>query len=470
MFIKSIKIENYKVFHEQFELKAEHIAIPDGTSPGSGLTVLVGENGIGKTSILEAISLPLMSYKAESLTIGDFGNIQNSVEVTLNADKPFSVKKAMSGVFDSIGFKFVAKLRSQNSLRYLVDTVVTDSYFVPNTNVTIQANSPDLRVAVANPFAGPRFSENDYLFIDKNRVKALETGTYSTTKFDRVLEDLNFQYLKINDNEPLELNNIVEEAISHVAIDSALAPVFEEFKDITGYEVKINFIDNALPYKKAFLGYSDLEHEQIPVEKMGSGYQMFLALLCQERLSLQSGKKLIVLIDEVELHLHPKLQKKLVDILLNLSATAQVIITSHSPELLKDLQVNSKRKINVILREENSIIVNPIDKFLLPLPTISETNYVAFNLASMEYFIELYNQIGETNGVSSIAAIDRLLRDGSTALIDWDRDDGPTQQLTKYSCIRNKFHHPSNSLNDSKFSFDYEAVSEAIVFLRSKLV
>lgn len=203
---------------------------------------------------------------------------------------------------------------------------------------------------------------------------------------------------------------------------------------------------------------------------MGSGYQMLLALICQQYLSLQSGRKLIVLIDEVELHLHPKLQKQLVNLLLELSKTAQIILTSHSPELLKDLQKNQSRKINAVVREGDLITINPLDKFVLPVPTISETNYVAFNLASMEYFIELYNQVGEANGVSSVAAIDNLLRDSSTQLVDWERDDGTTQQLTQYSCIRNKFHHPSNRLNDSKFLFDYEAVTAAITFLRAKLV
>jgi|ADGO01.1.fsa_nt_gi Predicted ATP-dependent endonuclease of the OLD family len=469
MFIKSVKISNYRIFQNAFELTSEHIGVPDGSTPGSGLTVLVGENGVGKTSILEAIALPLISYRADGLAVGDFNSIQNNVEVAITAETAFSVKRTIRGNFNAVGFKFVGKLRSQSSVRYLVDTVVTDSFFIPADDESIAEGSPDLRTAVDNPFAGSRFGENDYIFIDKNRIKVLESGTYSTTRFDRVLEDLNFQYLQVN-NPPLGINAAVEELISHEAIDSALSSAFEAFKELTGYKVKINLIHDILPYKRAFLCYTDMDSSQIPVEKMGSGYQMLLALICQQYLSLQSGRKLIVLIDEVELHLHPKLQKQLVNLLLELSKTAQIILTSHSPELLKDLQKNQSRKINAVVREGDLITINPLDKFVLPVPTISETNYVAFNLASMEYFIELYNQVGEANGVSSVAAIDNLLRDSSTQLVDWERDDGTTQQLTQYSCIRNKFHHPSNRLNDSKFLFDYEAVTAAITFLRAKLV
>lgn len=467
MFIRSIEIENYRIF-QNFRLTSEHIGVPDGSSLGSGLTVLVGENGVGKTSLLEAMALPLMSYKADGLTLNDFHGIQNNIEVALTANEQFVVKKTIRGNFNATGFKFTAKLRSQNSLRYLVDTVVTDTAYIPASDENITAGSPDLRVAVENPFAGPRFSDNDYLFIDKNRTKILESGSYSTTRFDRVLEDLNFQYLQIH-NPPLEINGTIEDLIQHDAIDSRLSLAFEDFRTMTGYDVKIAMINDALPYKKAFLTYRDMGNGQIPIEKMGSGYQMLLALICQQYLSTQSGRKLIILIDEIELHLHPKIQKQLVDLLLELSATAQIILTSHSPELLKDLQKNRNCKINAIVRQGDVVEVNPLSRFVLPVPTISETNYVAFNLASMEYFIELYNQIGESNGVSSIAAIDRLLQDGSTPLVDWDRDDGSTQQITKYSCIRNKFHHPSNHLNDSKFAFDYDAVAEAIEFLRTKL-
>lgn len=474
MFISNVTIKNFRLFKSEFELDDENLAIPDGTHKGSGLTVLVGENGVGKSSVLDAISFPLISYKAESIQLSDFTDIHHPIEVNLESDSDFTVKKSMSGEFEAKGFKFIAKVREQNSSRYAVGTTVSDAYFVPADSASVRDGSPDLRVAVENPFAGPRFNENDYIFIDKNRIKTLETGTYSRTRFDRLLDNLNFLYLRANSSEPLGLHDAIESLVNPEGAEEPinnefLDQAFAEFSRITGYDVSLNFIEDAQPYKKAFLGFTDLEHRQIPIDKIGSGYQMFLALICQQKLSLQSGRKLIILIDEVELHLHPKLQKNLVDLLLDLSKTAQIIITSHSPELLKDMQKNKYHKINAIVRDEEEIKVNPLEKFVLPLPTVSETNYVAFNLASMEYFIELYNQFGEMNEVSSVAEIDPLLGIPKSELIEWVRDDGSTQTLSVYSCIRNKFHHPTNRLNDAKFSMDYDSVAEAIDFLRSKI-
>lgn len=470
MFIKSATIKNYRLFQNVFRLTEDQLGIPDGRTAGSGLTVFVGENGLGKTSILDALALPLISYKAEALQLNDFCNIKHNVEVSLQANADFTVKRAMSGNFKAQGFHFTAKVRQQNSTRYLVGTAVSDTVFIPAQGVTISSNDPSLRVSVENPFAGPRFNENDYLYIDKNRTKTLESGTFSPTRFDRVLDNLNFQYLKHNSNEPQALNDAVKSLIDTTEISNELLEeAFTEFQQLTGYEVRLNLVDDTEPYKRAFLGYKHINNNQIPIDKVGSGYLMFLALICQQKLSQQSGKKLIVLIDEIELHLHPKLQKNLVDILLEFSKTAQIIITSHSPELLKDLQKSTHHKTNALVNEGTGVTINPIDEFVLPSPTISETNYVAFGLVSMEYFIELYNQLGEQNGVTSVADIDRLLRDSSTPLIDWERDNGSIQQLTVYSCIRNKFHHPGNTLNDAKFVMDYDAIADAVLQLRQKI-
>lgn len=470
MFIRQATIKNYRIFKDSFQLTDQHLGIPDGKTPGSGLTVFVGENGVGKTSILDALALPLISYKADSLELNDFCSIKKDISITLLADKHFNVKRTIKGDFEAQGFQYIAKIRSQNSSRYLVGTTVSDAQFIPAQGVSIAANSPDLRIAVENPFAGPRYSENDYLYIDKNRTKTLESGTFSSTRFDRVLQNLNFQYLKLNDNVPLDLDDAVRALIDTSQVSNQLLEeAFDEFKSLTDYEVRLSLVNDIEPFTKAFIGYKHIDNEQIPIDKIGSGYLMFLALVCQQKLSQQSGKKLIVFIDEIELHLHPKLQKELVRILLEYSKTAQIIISSHSPELLKDLQISQSHKINSLIRDSNKVTINPIDEFVLPTATISETNYVAFGLASMEYFIELYNQVGEFNGVSSVAQIDLLLRDSTTVLVDWDRDDGTTQQLTTYSCIRNKFHHPSNRLNDAKFTRDYSAVDDAIKFLRNKI-
>jgi len=54
MYIKSLNINNFRCFQEDSEPITFNV--PDGDNTGSGLNILVGENGTGKTTILEAIS------------------------------------------------------------------------------------------------------------------------------------------------------------------------------------------------------------------------------------------------------------------------------------------------------------------------------------------------------------------------------------------------------------------------------
>jgi len=86
---------------------------------------------------------------------------------------------------------------------------------------------------------------------------------------------------------------------------------------------------------------------------------MIFALLYSFYLAQQSGKQLIVLIDEPELHLHPTLQEKFVKFLLESSKNAQIILASHSPLLVKQLAFNDKVKISVI---QNGQEVSEIEK------------------------------------------------------------------------------------------------------------
>ena len=59
MFASAIEISNYRLHGPGEPFRIDDFNVPDGV-PGSGMNVIVGENGCGKTSLLEAIALPLL--------------------------------------------------------------------------------------------------------------------------------------------------------------------------------------------------------------------------------------------------------------------------------------------------------------------------------------------------------------------------------------------------------------------------
>src|SRR3989338_4552768 len=111
IFIKKLTIQNYKCF----ENEPITLSVPNG-SRGSGLNILIGENGNGKTSILEAINyLTLNSFSAENkLNINDFFDFKKDILIQGETDDfgcGSSIDFYKDWSFKSNGVCFKAKSR-----------------------------------------------------------------------------------------------------------------------------------------------------------------------------------------------------------------------------------------------------------------------------------------------------------------------------------------------------------------------
>ena len=115
MFISKVQIKNYRLFKKEDNFNIKNFNIPDNQNLGSGLTVIVGENGCGKTSVLEAIALTLLEYKTDSFNINDMNDPNNETEITIDANNSFKVKGIFPNTeFEAKGFKFIGKTRERN--------------------------------------------------------------------------------------------------------------------------------------------------------------------------------------------------------------------------------------------------------------------------------------------------------------------------------------------------------------------
>ena len=391
MFIKKIEIKNFRIFSNNKSFEIDNINATSGVR-GSGLTVFVGENGCGKTTILDAIALPILEYKADSFSIKDLNDVQEKSEVKIFSQEKFSVDGTMpKGNFDAKGFSFEARTRSQGNKSYLSSSIVSDQKFISCDPNKPKENSPDLRVAVNNPFKGKRFSENDIIFLDKNRLFQTKTGNFNGTRFDRLMSDLNHQYLKSLEVDITNLNQeFFDKKIKEKKVENGfLVDAIQKFKEFSGVGVRLDFLDNCEPFKNAFFSVKKDNNQQLLLSGLGSGYEMIFSIIYSFFLSKQSGKQLIILIDEPELHMHPNLQERFIELLLEFSKDAQIIITSHSPLLVKQLSFNDLVKVLIVKKEGISLL----EERVLPFVSANETNYLAFGLPTEEYHNELYNEI-----------------------------------------------------------------------------
>ena len=131
----------------------------------------------------------------------------------------------------------------------------------------------------------------------------------------------------------------------------------------------------------------------------------------------------VVLIDEPEISLHPTWQLKIYDYYRNLftetdtTQTSQIFFATHSQYVLRSALKNRARTLIVLLQHTGTNIeVKRITApLVLPTVTSAELNYIAFDIVSNDYHIELYgylqNKIALSYGIPecSVKACDMYI-------------------------------------------------------------
>lgn len=467
MFIKKIQVKNFRLFPSGKYVEIENFNIPNNTKEGSGLTILVGENGCGKSTILDALALPYISYKADAFNINDINNLKEKVEINIFLDEIFTYKATVPKTeYKGKGFSFSGGIRTKSSNSYLSSIIVTDQKYIKADGETKpQDNSPDLRLSVNNPWSGTRFNELDYLILDRNRIFQTRKGTYNDTRFDRIMDDLNYRYL-LKDDSPIDCNEKLKDVknIGNKGVISELSEALEKFNDISGNKVRLKLIDNLKPFSNAFFAVDKENNQTIPINQLGSGYEMIFSLIYSYYLSKKSNKKLVILIDEPELHLHPKLQSEFINLLLEFSIDSQIILSTHSPLFIKQAMINSNVEIKVIANEKNQMkIVNP-EKCVLPYTSSNEINFIAFNLATEEYHNELYECLYLKNGGGNLKNFDNDFFINEKKEIKTSPWKGHPNEVSVHTFLRNQIHHRSEN-GVANYEQMYDSITKLRIYL-----
>ena len=216
-----------------------------------------------------------------------------------------------------------------------------------------------------------------------------------------------------------------------------------------------------LKWVDVFKNVSITGENEIPINKRGSGVKRlilfsFLRAEAERRQSEASLLNAVYAIEEPETSQHPDHQRSLIDAFKQLSeaANTQVLLTTHSPEIVKRLNFD-----NILLVSDDSDQkIKRIFPYELPYPSLNEINFTAFGEATSEYHNELYGFIDEKGLLS-----DYKKGKDQRKYIRADQNKKEEQKtLTEY--IRHQIHHPENKLNSP---FTNAELHESIVAMRS---
>lgn len=466
MFIRELEIKNYRGF-DDFSLK--NIAVPDNTNLGSGLNVILGENGCGETSILDAIALTLGSYKVDSFSFHDLHRIKSKAIIDARANADFTAKKIYRGEFQANGLRFKGYLRERPG-GSLDKMVVTQNLLLSDK---IKEGKPDLRADLKGTFGEARYNQ-EYQIIDVDfRIGSIVSGVSNKTEFDRTLEHLNYHYIKDVDDK-LDVNGTIKGELAKVNKSTVLSSSVKRFNELTNLKIELRHVDNSELFSRSFLAQKIDENNYVSIDRIGKGYQLLLALLVKKEVAKTKKYDLIVMIDEAEMHLHPSLQQILVQEIMELSKSVQVFITSHSPIFVHELflaDAGGNTKKHLLKKGADGSVVNvEIKEALLPRATPAEINYLAFNYPTLEYHNELYGQLSYLKNISSPSGLDRELGISDDEKRDWKRDNGYVEKLSIHSILRNSFHHKENKENEyCTDQFIMDNLQESIKFLRERI-
>lgn len=321
----------------------------------------------------------LYQYYPKSLFWGD-ENFYNYTEITLSPKEEWDfllnfLKKitfyneSKLKFFNKKSFEDIFNLLSKPSKRDWLQNI-TNLIYYHLTSIDVKTNSKDFKLGPKRIYLSllnlkERKSLNDYGSFN-NEVSLIETlYLLLVEEIDSEFEAINIskKYLvdKINNFSANsdELSDYCQIALKEIQLlenilGNNTKTTYCIECDSTEYFEFCKFIyDTAVKETSFSLKYLDIE-----LQDQSSGEQAILTLLSRLKLipvfvpligqkSLELNKNMILLIDEIDLFVHPEWQRKLTNHLINELETnffnhqIQIILTTHSPFVLSDIPVEN---------------------------------------------------------------------------------------------------------------------------------
>lgn len=504
MQLKAVKIKNFRGYKNEVTISVED------------LTVFVGRNDIGKSTVLEALDIFFNEGKGvvkldkddinkESCSEGDndiyitviFTDLPNDIildeqnptnfseEYLLNKDGDLEIIKKYPN--SGSAKVFIKAKHPTNSLCSELHTKKLSDYKKIIKENSIECDNLTVN-AVMRKSIWQHFSENlqlEEIEIDASKEDAKNIWEkiqnylpiYTLFQSDRKNSDGDSEVqdpLKIAVKEILEdstIKEMLEEISTKVTnrlkevSESTLEKLREMNPEIASSLSPVIPPSKSLKWLDVYKNVSIAGDNGIPINKRGSGIKRLILLNffraeAERRIQSENNRSIIYAIEEPETSQHYKHQKLLIESFKQLSQSpkTQVILTTHSSTVVKGLEFKNLRLIYTDENDQKGI--KSIEERQLPYPSLNEINYVAFGEFTEEYHNELYGyieEIGERNNYIS-----------DKSLLPYIRLDNNGQTKNEEKClteiIRHQIHHPENKKNAR---FSSQQLEESINLMRA---
>lgn len=346
MKIKTIKLQNFRCF-EKFTAELNE-----------DLTVIVGNNGSGKSTLLDALSIAIGTFLVPFST---------GSSITIAKDD------ALNKCFD---LGSVVELQAQYPVEVLAEGVVSDKMLQWKRTLNSEEGRTTVGAAkdlinIAKKLQGqiqkgekPLLPILSYYGTGRLWAQKRERKTVArTARFNRqmgyidCLDAASNEKLMLKWFEKMSLQAAASGKIAPelIAVKSAICKCFI---GITGYQdvdVQFNFDTHELDI--VYL-CTDNSHKRYPMKHLSDGYKNTLSMIADiaYRMAVLNPWLLdnvlaetpgVVLIDEIDLHLHPLWQQRIIGDLRSIFPKVQFIVSTHAP-----IVISSVKKENLLVLQD----------------------------------------------------------------------------------------------------------------------
>lgn len=338
MYLEKVNVKNYKAIKE----------INIDLNPG--INLLIGDNGAGKTSVLEGIAVALGGLFVNVAGVSTKNFVKEDVRMVIDPlgdastsvtyCEPISVGCSLK-ICDEKKFKWNRMKEELSATHTKIDDKAVCTWMKKLTN------QPDSILPLIS-------------FQSAARAWKVRRGDFGTV-LQKKLDDRRCGYIGCLGSS-MDVKSIQQWCMKQevIAVNKGKVREYETFKNVISTFMKeINELSEApeVYYSPQFgeLAYRDGK-EDMAISKLSAGYQSLLWMimdlayrvcLLNPELSDRSQIKGIVLIDEIDMHLHPKWQWNIIKALSTTFKNVQFITATHSP-----IVISSAKGANLILLDD----------------------------------------------------------------------------------------------------------------------
>ncbi len=291
--------------------------------------VLLGNNGVGKSSILRAVAAALCGRDAETHAerLIHYGSPSGKVILEASGENPDKMTEYVTELARTTGKPIINSLPGR----------------LQETEGWLALGFPALRTVTWRRAGGPQVEEG------RRRPNAEDLLPLVAADTDPRMESLKQWIVNLD-------YRIKDQANPHRdRYQQLLAEFFKAIRRLTG-KLKIEFVRVDIDLGRVILNTDDGE---VPLEAVSQGTVSLLAwvgVLMQRLYEVYDdnplGRYALVLMDEIDAHMHPEWQQDLVPALTELFPHVQFLVTTHSPLIVSGMDV---RQVVRFVRDDGKI-------------------------------------------------------------------------------------------------------------------